>query len=127
MPDKAERKKQFAKFKEEREMQLHLYKILKIQALVRGFIARKRIVPSKKIKKVAVREIADSFIQNYIEEVYIPDLLLEIITMNKATENFGLYSTRAQALMEIRHKIITEVVREEVKLVAREYINRFID
>ncbi len=127
MPAKAERMKQLEKFKEERELQVNLHRIIKIQALIRGAIVRFHRIPHLKYSRMAAKQVVDKLIDNYIGETYIPDILLEIVTMNKVSEDFGLYSPATQLLLEVRQSIIAEAVRDEVESVAREYINRFID
>ena len=127
MVGKAERKKQMAKFREERELQMHLHKIIRIQALIRGAIVRLHRIPHVKYTRGAVRQVAEQFVENYINESYIPDILLEIVTMNKITEDLGLYSPATQVMLDVRQKLIAETVRHEVEQLARDYINRFID
>ena len=106
---------------------MHLLKVIKIQSLIRGAIARRHKIPHVKYTKQVAREVVEQLVENYVNETYIPDILLEILTMNKVTDDFGLYSPASQVLMQIRHNIITDVVRTEVESLAREFINRFID
>jgi len=119
--------KQLAKFKEDRELQIHLHKIIKIQSLIRGALVRLRKIPNKRYTKNAAQTVAENFIQKYIDHTFIPDLLLEIVTQNKITEDFGLYSLHTQALMQVRHKMMAQVVKVEIESVGKELIARFID
>ena len=45
--------------------------------------------------------VVDSMIDHYIEDVYIPDLLLELLAKNKVYENFDLYSEENRILYQI--------------------------
>ena len=66
----------------------------------------------------AVR-FADSMIDHYIEDVFIPDLVLEILTKNRVYENIDLYSDENKILYQIRQDIIEKVVREMTKQTVR--------
>jgi hypothetical protein len=57
----------------------------------------------------------------------VPDLLLEIVTANKITDDFGLYTPKMRMIMELRQKIINSVVKKECEMVAREHISRYVD
>ena len=124
---KIERKKQLAKFKEERELQAQLHNIIKMQSLFRGAIVRKHKIPHIKNTANATKAVANSMIERYIEDVFIPDLLLELLTFSRVTGNFSLYSPQTQALMEIRQKMISHVVRNEVEAISRHIITTYID
>jgi hypothetical protein len=54
-------------------------------------------------------------IDHYIEDVYIPDLLLEILAKNKVYENFDLYSEENKILYEVRFSLMEKVIRDMVK------------
>jgi hypothetical protein len=56
---KKERKKRLEKFKEERELQINLHKIIRIQAWIRGYLARTKKIPGLKTTEIAIREIRD--------------------------------------------------------------------
>lgn len=60
--------------------------------------------------------MTDSIIDHYIEDVFIPDLVLEILTKNRVYENIDLYSDENKVLFQIRMDIIEKVVRDMVKL-----------
>ena len=58
---------------------------------------------------------ADNMIDHYIEDVFIPDLVLEILTKNRVYENIDLYSDENKILFQIRQDIMEKVVREMTK------------
>ena len=41
-------------------------------------------------------------VDHYIEDIFLPDILLEILSKNKVYENFDLYSDENKILFEIR-------------------------
>lgn len=57
----------------------------------------------------------DTMVDTYIEDVFIPDLLLELLSKNRVYENFDLYSEESRALYEIRSSIMDKVVRDMLK------------
>ena len=61
----------------------------------------------------------DSLIDHYIEDVFIPDMVLEILTKNRVYENIDLYSNENKILYEVRQNIIEKVVRQMTKEVVR--------
>ena len=106
-------------------MQLH--KIIKIQALVRGAIVRRHKIRHMKQSYNAAHMVADSLIEKYIDCTFIPDILLEIVTLNRITDNFDLYSPQTQVLMEIRNGIIVRVIKDQTENIAREVLALFVD
>lgn len=124
---KKSRKKQLEKFKEERELQMKLHKIIRIQALFRGAIARKHQIRHIKQSSHAARLVVDSLIEKYIDSSFIPDILLEIVTLNKITENFDLYSPQTQVLMEVRSNLITKVIKSQTEGIAKAVLSLFVD
>lgn len=71
-------------------------------------------------------------IDHYIEDVFIPDLVLEILTKNRVYENIDLYSDESKVLFQIRMDIIEKVVRQMAKeavkqgqdQIVNEYLNK---
>lgn len=61
----------------------------------------------------------DKLVDNYIEDTFIPDLVLEILTKNRVHENLDLYSTENKLLFAIRQTIFDAVIKNEVKNVMR--------
>lgn len=127
MTTKKDRKKQMEKLKEERELQMQLHKIVRIQALIRGAIVRRHKIKHIKQSYRAVRLAADSLISRYIDGIFIPDILLEIVTLNRMTETFDLYSPQTQVLMEIRNSLVTSVVKSQTEGVAKQTLALFVD
>ena len=56
-------------------------------------------------------KVTDKVIDSYIEDTFLPDLILEIITKNRVYENIDLYSTENRVLYALRASIIEDVVR----------------
>ena len=63
--------------------------------------------------------ITDSIIDHYIEDIFIPDLVLEILTKNRVYENVDLYSDENKILYQVRQDIMEKVVRNMVKDVVK--------
>ena len=105
----------FEDFKNYTLPRLKLRKIVKIQALIRGAYVRKRIWPQKIFWHLGSVRYADSLIDHYIEDIFIPDLVLEILTKNRVYENVDLYSDENKILYQIRLDIIEKVVRDMCK------------
>jgi hypothetical protein len=53
----------------------------------------------------------DKIINNYIEDVFLPDIVLEILTKNRIYENVELYSVENRMFFQIRGDIIEKVIR----------------
>ena len=53
----------------------------------------------------------DRLVDRYIEDTFLPDLVLELITKNRVHENLDLYSKQNRILYEIRQGIFERVVR----------------
>lgn len=90
---------------------LQLRKVIKIQALMRGAYVRKKKWPQIVLWHSGAVRITDSIIDHYIEDVFIPDLLLEILTKNRIYENVDLYSDENKILFQVRQDIMEKVVR----------------
>ncbi len=75
--------------------------------------------------------ITDSIIDHYIEDVFIPDLLLEILTKNRIYENVDLYSDENKILFQVRQDIMEKVVRqmtkEVVKIAQDQIVNEYLN
>lgn len=61
----------------------------------------------------------DKIVDNFIEDTFIPDLVLEILTKNRVHENLDLYSTENKLLFALRETLFETVMRNEVKNVMR--------
>lgn len=74
----------------------------------------------------------DSLLDHYIEDIFIPDLVLEILTKNRVYENVDLYSDENKILYQIRGDILEKVVRDMAKdtlkvttdSIVNEYLNK---
>jgi hypothetical protein len=82
---------------------------------MRGAHVRKKRWPQIVFWHQGAVRITDSIIDHYIEDTFIPDLLLEILTKNRIYENIDLYSDENKVLFQIRMDIIEKVVRDMVK------------
>ena len=60
-------------------------------------------------------KLTEKLIDNYVEDTFLPDLILEIITKNRVYENLDLYSVENRILYAIRATIIENVIRNEVR------------
>lgn len=60
-------------------------------------------------------KLTDKLIENYVEDTFLPDLILEIITKNRVYENLDLYSFENRVLYAIRATMIENVIRNEVR------------
>jgi hypothetical protein len=69
----------------------------------------------------------DKLVDNYIEDTFIPDLVLEILTKNRVHENLDLYSMENKLLFALRQTIFDAVIKNEVKNVMRTAQSQIID
>ena len=86
---------------------------------MRGAYVRKKIWPQKVFWHWGSVRYTDSLIDHYIEDVFIPDMVLEILTKNRVYENIDLYSNENKILYEVRQNIIEKVVRSMTKEVVK--------
>ena len=68
---------------------------------------------------MAAIKAVDRMVDAYIEDQFIPDLVLEILTKNRVHENLDLYSTENKILFSIRQSIFDRVLKEQVLQVMR--------
>ena len=126
-----QRKGKFEDFVKYTAPRLQYKKIVLIQALFRGAYVRKRVFPQIVQFHAASVRTVDSMIDHYIEDVFIPDLLLELLAKNKVYENFDLYSEENKILYEVRasymDKIIREMVKDIVKTWTDNIVNRYLN
>ena len=64
-------------------------------------------------------KLTDKLIDSYIEDTFLPDLVLEIITKNRVYENLDLYSVENRVLYALRASRIEDVIRKEVRATMR--------
>ena len=60
-------------------------------------------------------KLTEKLIDNYVEDTFLPDLILEIITKNRVYENLDLYSVENRILYALRATMIENVIRNEVR------------
>lgn len=69
-------------------------------------------------------------VDHYIEDIFLPDILLEILSKNWVYENFELYSPENRILFEIWGSYLDHVVRdflkEIVKGVSDDIVNSYL-
>ncbi len=58
-------------------------------------------------------------VDHYIEDIFLPDILLEILSKNRVYENFELYSQENWILYEIWGSFLDSVVRSFLKDIVR--------
>ena len=92
----------FEDFKTHTVPKLQLKKIIKIQALMRGAYVRKKKWPQILLWHQGSVRFTDALIDHYIEDVFVPDIVLEILTKNRIYENVDLYSDENKILFQIR-------------------------
>ena len=126
-----QRKGKFEDFIKYTAPRLQYKKIVLMQALFRGAYVRKRIFPQIVQFHAASVRTVDAMIDHYIEDVFIPDLLLELLAKNKVYENFDLYSDENKVLYEIRASIMERVIRDMVKDIVKtssdNIVNRYLN
>lgn len=69
-------------------------------------------------------------VDHYIEDIFLPDILLEILSKNWVYENFELYSPQERIFFEIRTSYLDSVIRdflkEIVKGVSDDIVNSYL-
>ena len=86
-----------------------------MQALVRGALVRRKRWPEIFKWHIGAIKLTDKLIDNYVEDTFLPDLILEIITKNRVYENLDLYSVENRILYALRATMIENVIRNEVR------------
>ena len=93
--------------------------IIRIQALWRGAYIRKFKFPQiLQFHEGAVGTV-DKMVDHYIEDVFIPDILLEILNKNRVYENFDLYSDENKMFYEIRGSMLDSICRDMIKEIVK--------
>jgi hypothetical protein len=73
-----------------------------MQALIRGGLVRRKRWPQLVKWHMGAVKCVDRMISNYIEDRFLPDLVLEILTRNRVYENVELYSREHRVVYAIR-------------------------
>lgn len=110
----------YEEFKQKTLPRLQLKKIVKIQALIRGGLVRRKRWPEIVKWHMGAIKCVDRLVDRYIEDTFLPDLVLELLTKNRVHENLDLYSKQNRILYDIRQGIFERVVRQMVQLAVRE-------
>ena len=95
--------------------------------MFRGALVRRKRWPEIVKWHMGAITCTDKIIANYIEDKFIPDLVLEILTKNRVHENLDLYSTENKLLFALRQTIFDQVLKNEVKNVMRLAQSKIID
>jgi hypothetical protein len=82
---------------------------------MRGAYVRKKIFPQKVYWHQGAVRCTDQLIDTYISDVFIIDLIQEILTKNRIYENIDLYSDENKILYQIRGDIMEKVLRGMAK------------
>lgn len=85
---------------------LRLKRLIKLQAMMRGYHSRKYLIPRRKVAFKLMENYVDRFVRNYIEDKIVPDIVLEILAYNKYNEDVHLYSTEYRAHLEVMDRIV---------------------
>ena len=88
--------------------------------MFRGALVRRKRWPEIVKWHMGAIKATDKMIDSYIEDTFLPDLILEIITKNRVYENIDLYSVENRVLYALRASIVENVVRNEVRASMRQ-------
>ncbi|EAR98142.1 IQ calmodulin-binding motif protein (macronuclear) [Tetrahymena thermophila SB210] len=105
---------------------LRLKRLIKLQALMKGYHVRKYVVPRKKAMINVMRNYVDKLVKNYVEDKIVPDIVLEVLAYNKYNEDVHLYSTEYRTYLEIMDRIVQRVVRNEAQQVVKESTDNIV-
>lgn len=65
-------------------------------------------------------------VDHYIEDVFIPDILLEILSKNRVYENFDLYSPENRVMYEIWGSYLDTVVWDFLKEIVKDTTDNIV-
>ncbi|KAL4449571.1 hypothetical protein ABPG74_007394 [Tetrahymena malaccensis] len=105
---------------------LRLKRLIKLQALMKGYHVRKYVIPRKKAMINIMKNYVDKLIKNYVEDKIVPDIVLEVLAYNKYNEDVHLYSTEYRTYLEIMDRIVQRVVRNEAQQVVKESTDNIV-
>ncbi|KAL4495566.1 hypothetical protein ABPG72_020307 [Tetrahymena utriculariae] len=105
---------------------LRLKRLIKLQALMKGYHVRKYVIPRKKANINIMKNYIDKLIKNYVEDKIVPDIVLEVLAYNKYNEDVHLYSTEYRTYLEIMDRIVQRVVRNEAQQVVKESTDNIV-
>jgi hypothetical protein len=109
---------------------IRIGKLKKIQALVRGWYARKYIVPLKRLNHYAAHRVVNRLMDEWVELHFLPEIILEIIQQNQAYRDYTFYSPDGRIIMELAdelqnslvHRMCEEVVRDISRALVGQYV-----
>lgn len=111
-----------ADFKSQSLPRIRLRRLVRLQALMRGFIVRKFKIPQMRLKNALIEDYAARKIEEFLQDSMIPDLVLEVITYNKYNQDYSLYSPEMRASVEY----VDNIIRRTVMKLASEAVNETI-
>lgn len=104
-----------------------LKKLVKIQAVARGWLARKKIVPRKRVTNYACYRVMESLIDQYVEDKLLIDIILEIISKFSASPDFMLNTPNERIAGLIAQSFENSLVHRICEQVAKEVINSTVN
>lgn len=123
---------EFSEFRQKTLPMIRINKLIKAQAVVRGWYTRKFILPYKKRVHFFARRISDNIVEDFIEDNLLPEIILEIINTNFAYKDYSLYSANFRLIMQIAdgienkviHLLCEEVVKEITRFIVQGYLRQ---
>jgi len=112
-----------AEFKAHTLPKLRLRRLVKMQAVMRGWYTRKFLIPRRRKMERLYRELTEKKINEFLEDRIIPDIVLEIVTMNKYNKDYTLYSHELRNYLEITDEVMNKFVRTACREIVRETTN----
>jgi hypothetical protein len=108
-----------------------LKKLVKIQAVARGWLARKKIVPRKRVTNYACYRVMESLVDQYVEDKLLIDIILEIISKFSTSPDFvpNTPNERIAGMIaqvfenSLVHRICEEVAKDVINSTVNHYLN----
>ena len=109
---------------------IRIGKLKKIQAMVRGWYARKYIVPLKRLNHYAAHRVVNRLMDEWVELHFLPEIILEIIQQNQAYRDYTFYSPDGRIIMEladeIQNSLVHRMCEEVVRDISRSLVSQYI-
>ena len=99
---------------------LRMKRLVKIQAIMKGYYTRKFRIPKLRIQRIINLKISDDLINTFIEDKFIPDIVLEVVTSNKYNEDLQLYSEEHRVHLRYISDIFDRTIRKMCQQVVKE-------
>jgi hypothetical protein len=110
---------------------LQLRQIVKIQAHIRGYLARHKRFKTKVYEHMAAVQIIDGLVTTFLEDKMIPDLLIDILRKNEVYDNVGLHSSKEVAFLQTRedmlNRVLKKMLREQLMTAIDSLVHQFIN